>query len=70
MEASSYAYRMNDKFPVKAFAGDHYCKVLSPFKALEWIAVDSLYQNYHAFTQEETLWDSMKNIFDVNTFLQ
>jgi len=46
MQASSFAYRMGESFPIKAFAGDHYCKLLSPFKALEWIAVDSLYAKY------------------------
>jgi len=28
---------------LEIFAGDHYCKLLSPFRALEWIYVDSLY---------------------------
>ena len=40
---SSYAYRMAAEFPIDIFAGDHYCKVLSPFKAMEWITTDSLY---------------------------
>jgi hypothetical protein len=43
MMVSSYAYRMTASLPVEMFAGDHYCKVLSPFKALEWIYIDSLY---------------------------
>ena len=40
---SSYAYRMSEQMPVEMFAGDHYCKILSPFKAMEWITTDSLY---------------------------
>jgi hypothetical protein len=43
VDISSYAYRMAAEFPVEIFAGDHYCMVLSPFKAMEWIATDSLY---------------------------
>lgn len=54
---SSYAYRMSSKFPVKAFAGDHYCKLLSPFKALEWIYVDGLYHHYLRPSEEaSTAW--------------
>jgi hypothetical protein len=53
VELSSYAYRMNNKFPVEAFAGDHYCKLLSPFKALEWIYVDSLYAKYSLSSEAE-----------------
>ena len=26
-------------------AGFHYCKVLSPFKAIEWMMLDGLYEN-------------------------
>ena len=43
VDISSYAYRMAAEFPLEIFAGDHYCMVLSPFKAMEWIAIDSLY---------------------------
>lgn len=56
--ASSYAYRMGESFPIKAFAGDHYCKILSPFKAMEWIYVESLYANPVKST----------NLLDVLTF--
>jgi hypothetical protein len=30
---------------VKAAAGFHYCKVLSPFKAMEWMMTDALFDN-------------------------
>jgi hypothetical protein len=30
-------------YPVKAAAGFHYCKLLSPFRAVEWIYIDALY---------------------------
>ena len=30
-------------YPIKAARGFHYCKVLSPFRVIEWIYVDSLY---------------------------
>ena len=51
VEVSSFAYRMAAEFKVKMFAGDHYCKLMTPFKALEWIYVDSLYGSH----QEEEL---------------
>lgn len=31
--------------PVAIFRGMHYCKLLSPFRAMEWIYVDGLYSN-------------------------
>lgn len=30
---------------VEMFQGMHYCKLLSPFRAMEWIYVDGLYMN-------------------------
>lgn len=39
---------------VPIFKSMHYCKLLSPFRALEWIVVDSQYANggYQAQTSE------------------
>ena len=53
--AASLAYRMKMDFLVAAFAGDHYCKLVSPFKAMEWIYVDSLYAS---LSQETTIESS------------
>ena len=29
---------------IQSAAGFHYCKVLSPFRAMEWMYVDSLFE--------------------------
>jgi len=34
--------RTPDDYFIGSAAGFHYCKVLSPFKVLEWMYVDSL----------------------------
>ena len=39
---SSPMMRTPIDYPISAAAGFHYCKVLSPFKAMEWLYVDSL----------------------------
>jgi hypothetical protein len=38
---------------IGAAAGFHYCKVLSPFRAMEWIYVDALYDHDGIKTQQE-----------------
>lgn len=45
MVVSSPMMRTPTKYFVKAAAGFHYCKVLSPFKAMEWMMLDGLYKN-------------------------
>ena len=32
-------------YPISSAAGFHYCKLLSPFRAMEWIYIDSLYDH-------------------------
>ena len=36
--------RTPDDYFIGSAAGFHYCKVLSPFKALEWMYTDSLFE--------------------------
>ena len=55
VEVSSYSYRMRADFPVEIFAGDHYCKILSPFKAMEWIYADSLYDQLSQVESQEEI---------------
>ncbi|XP_070568933.1 uncharacterized protein [Ptychodera flava] len=41
-EVTSSALVSDPDFPMKKFAGMHYCKLLSPYRAMEWIYTDSL----------------------------
>jgi hypothetical protein len=43
MTVSSPMMRTPTSYFVKSAAGFHYCKVLSPFKAMEWMMTDGLY---------------------------
>jgi len=37
--------RTKTDYPIQSAAGFHYCKVLSPFKAMEWMMNDGLFAN-------------------------
>ena len=43
MVVQSPMMRTPTTYAIKAAAGFHYCKVLSPFKVMEWIYNDSLF---------------------------
>jgi len=45
MVVKSPMMRTPTNYLVKSAAGFHYCKVLSPFKAIEWMYLDGLYDN-------------------------
>lgn len=40
-------------YPIGAAAGFHYCKLLSPFRAMEWIYIDALYDHDGIKTAEQ-----------------
>jgi len=45
--------RTPDNYPISAYAGIHNCKLLSPYRALEWIYIDSLYDRDGLNSKEE-----------------
>lgn len=45
MIVSSPMMRTPTNYLIRSARGFHYCKVLSPFKALEWMYLDGLYDN-------------------------
>ena len=46
MEVQSVMLRTPTDYPIKSAAGMHYCKLLSPARAMEWIYVDGLRKYY------------------------
>jgi len=44
--------RTPTNYLISAAAGFHYCKILSPFRALEWIYVDSQLPNKKSMEEE------------------
>ena len=46
LEVSSVMMKTPITYPIKAAAGMHYCKLLSPARALEWMYVDGLRKYY------------------------
>ena len=53
MIVQSPMMRTPTDYPIKAASGFHYCKVLSPFKVMEWIYNDSLYDTDGLKNDEE-----------------
>lgn len=53
MVVSSPMMRTPTNYFVRSAAGFHYCKVLSPFKAIEWMYLDGLYKNNGIKNQAE-----------------
>ena len=54
MIVKSPMMRTPTTYPISAAAGFHYCKVLSPFKVMEWIYNDSIFATDGINTVEET----------------
>lgn len=47
MTAESAMMRTPTDYFIGAASGFHYCKILSPFRAMEWIHVDGLKAHYN-----------------------
>ena len=45
MIVQSPMMRTPESYSISAAAGFHYCKVLSPFKVMEWIYNDSIFES-------------------------
>jgi len=61
MIVQSPMMRTPENYPISAAAGFHYCKVLSPFKVMEWIYNDSIFEsdgikNEASFTEQPELF--------------
>lgn len=56
---SSPMMRTPATYPIKAAADFHYCKLLSPFRAMEWIYIDSLFDHDSLHSNEEYGQQSM-----------
>ena len=54
MIVSSAMMRTPMDYFIQASAGFHYCKVLSPFKSLEWMLTDALYARNGIKTAKNT----------------
>ena len=56
MTVSSPMMRTPTDYFVQSAAGFHYCKVLSPFHALEWMMVDGLFDHNGLASVEQSLF--------------
>jgi hypothetical protein len=55
MTVRSPMMRTPTDYRVKSAAGFHYCKVLSPFHALEWMLVDGLF-DHNGLSSEQSFF--------------
>lgn len=63
--------RTPTSYPISAAAGFHYCKLLSPFRAIEWIYVDSLFDRDGLKPYSPPKQLSVQDFFDAGlSFLQ
>ena len=53
MVARAPMMRTPTDYFVQSAAGFHYCKVLSPFRAVEWMMIDGLFKNNGIHDQEQ-----------------
>lgn len=59
--------RTPNTYPVAAARGFHYCKVLSPFRVIEWIYVDSLFSKdgiKNDYLDDEDLEDAIDDFYN------
>jgi len=59
--------RTPNTYPVAAARGFHYCKVLSPFRVIEWIYVDSLFSKdgiKNDYLEDEDLDDAIDDFYN------
>lgn len=63
--------RTPTNYPISAAAGFHYCKLLSPFRAIEWIYIDSLFDHDGLKPHSESLIEKVEDFLEGNmNFLQ
>lgn len=68
MTVQSPMMRTPIDYPVKSAAGFHYCKVLSPFRAMEYMYIDSLFYGDGVYLEYENTTSFDESAYDL--FLQ